>query len=46
MKSIGLKTSARHQLYNGALECKYWGYDLYDGTKKGEKEPHTPKKER
>lgn len=46
MKNIELKTTARHQLYNGALECKYWGYDLYDGTKKGGKEHHSPKKEK
>ena len=46
MKNIGLKTTARHQLYNGALECKYWGYDLCDGTKKGGKEHHSPKKEK
>lgn len=34
LKSIGLKTSARKDLFNGKLPCKYHGYHLYDGSKK------------
>ena len=33
MKNIGLKTSKRFTLFNGPLECKFWGYDLYQGSK-------------
>jgi len=31
IKHIGLKTSCRQQMYNGPLECKYYGYDLFSG---------------
>jgi 23S rRNA (guanine2445-N2)-methyltransferase len=34
MKKVGLKTSKRLTLFNGALECKYHKYELYRGTKK------------
>jgi putative N6-adenine-specific DNA methylase len=34
MKNIGLKTSKRFTIYNGPLECKFWGYDLYSGSKR------------
>lgn len=34
MKNVGLKTSKRLTLYNGALECKFYKYSLYSGTKK------------
>jgi len=34
MKHVGLKTSKRLTLYNGALECKYHKYSLYTGSKK------------
>ncbi len=34
MKRVGLKTSKRLTLFNGALECKYHKYELYRGTKK------------
>jgi len=34
MKQIGLRTSRRLTLYNGALECKYHNYKLYEGSKK------------
>lgn len=33
MKNIGLKTAKRLTLFNGPLECKFWGYDLYQGSK-------------
>ncbi|MCA9735881.1 MAG: RNA methyltransferase [Deferribacteres bacterium] len=29
LKSVGLKTSAKHILYNGPLECRLAAYDLY-----------------
>jgi len=34
MKKVGLRTSKRLTLFNGALECKYHKYELYKGTKK------------
>jgi len=34
LKNIGLKTSSKHTLYNGALECVLAGYELYEGTRK------------
>jgi putative N6-adenine-specific DNA methylase len=34
MKSIGLKTSQRIQLFNGSLECRLLRFDLYEGSKK------------
>ncbi len=34
LKSIGLKTSIKIPMFNGALECRFNGYDLYEGTKR------------
>lgn len=34
LKSIGLKTSRKLTLYNGALECKFHNYQIYQGSKK------------
>jgi len=34
MKKVGLRTSRKLTLFNGALECKYHKYELYRGTKK------------
>ncbi len=34
LKNIGLRTSARLTLYNGALECKYHKYEIYKGSRK------------
>ena len=34
MEAIGLRTDKRHMLYNGALECRYNCYSLYQGSKK------------
>jgi len=31
LKSIGLKTCFKQNMYNGPLECKYYGYDLFSG---------------
>ncbi len=38
LKNVGLKTSSRRELYNGKIPCKYFGYDLYEGSKKGKDE--------
>ena len=38
MNQIGLKTSRRFALRNGSLDCKYFGYSLYEGSKKLTKE--------
>jgi putative N6-adenine-specific DNA methylase len=37
IKSIGLKTSRKIQIYNGALECRFLKYELYGGSKKAVK---------
>ena len=34
IKNIGLRTSLKYTLFNGALECKFLCYDLYLGKKK------------
>ena len=34
MKKVGLRTSKKLTLFNGALECKFHKYELYRGTKK------------
>ncbi len=34
IKNIGLRASKRMTLYNGALECKFLRYELYEGSKK------------
>ena len=34
LKNIGLRTSRRLTLYNGALECKFLNYEIYQGTRK------------
>jgi len=31
LKNIGLKTCFKQNMYNGPLECKYYGYDLFSG---------------
>jgi len=46
MKSIGLKASRRIHLMNGALECKFHCFDLYDGSKKAKKQKKVFKKHR
>ena len=34
LKNIGLKTSRKIPMFNGALECRFNAYDLYEGSKK------------
>ena len=34
LKQIGLRTSRKLLLYNGALECKFHNYKMYKGSKK------------
>ncbi len=34
IKSIGLKPFKKYDVMNGALECKYLGFDIYAGSKK------------
>ncbi|MCL2245774.1 MAG: THUMP domain-containing protein [Lentimicrobiaceae bacterium] len=31
LKNIGLKTCFKQNMFNGPLECKYYGYDLFSG---------------
>lgn len=37
LKKIGLKAKEKHTLYNGALECSFLKYELYQGSRKAEK---------
>ena len=37
IKSIGLKPSRRIHIYNGALECRYLKFEMYEGSKKASK---------
>ncbi|HQQ94001.1 MAG TPA: class I SAM-dependent RNA methyltransferase [Bacteroidia bacterium] len=39
IKSIGLKPSRKIQVYNGALDCRFLRYDMYEGSKKASKNP-------
>ena len=32
LKSVGLKTKRKIQCFNGPLECRWVGYDLYKGS--------------
>lgn len=34
VKSIGLRPFKKYDMMNGALECKYLGFDIYAGSKK------------
>ncbi len=34
LKHIGLRPSAKYKLFNGPLECKFLGYDLFQGDHK------------
>lgn len=38
LKMIGLRPMKKHTLFNGPLECRYAGFDLYDGSKKASKQ--------
>ena len=42
LKMIGLKPMKKHILFNGQLECRYVGFDLYDGSKKAAKQDINP----
>lgn len=35
IKHIGLATYKKYTVWNGPLECKFHGYDIYAGSKKG-----------
>lgn len=37
IKSIGLRTSRKIKLYNGKLECRFVKYEMYEGSKKANK---------
>ncbi len=34
LKNVGLATSKRYTVYNGQLECRFFRYSIYAGTKK------------
>jgi putative N6-adenine-specific DNA methylase len=33
LKLVGLKATNKHLIFNGALQCKFHGYELYEGAK-------------
>jgi len=33
LKLVGLRPSSKYLIFNGALQCKFHGYELYKGTK-------------
>jgi len=40
LKHIGLKTCFKQNMFNGPLECKYYGYDLFSGKFAPAHNPH------
>lgn len=42
MKFVGLKPASKIKLYNGALECRYQRYDIYEGSKKAKYQKRKP----
>ncbi|MGM5629721.1 THUMP domain-containing protein [Apibacter raozihei] len=36
-KKVGLRPSRKIKLFNGKLECRFFQYDIYEGTKKANK---------
>ncbi len=38
MKRIGLRPSKKYTLYNGALECKFQKFEMYEGSRKAKKQ--------
>ena len=40
LKNIGLKTCFKQNMFNGPLECKYYGYDLFTGKFAPPHKPH------
>ena len=34
LKHIGLKANSKTKLFNGPLECRFMGYDLFKGDHK------------
>lgn len=42
-KSIGLKASRRHVLFNGAIECRLLKYEMYEGSRNKATLESTPK---
>ena len=39
LKQVGLRTSRRLALFNGALECSFHKYEMYEGTKNTDPNP-------
>jgi putative N6-adenine-specific DNA methylase len=37
LKHLGLSTSKRLTVYNGQLECRFFRYSVYEGSKKAKK---------
>ena len=42
LQAIGLKTMAKYDLFNGNIECRLHGYDLYEGSKKQKSHSQPP----
>ena len=45
LKKIGLRPSRKMLLFNGALECKYQGFEMYSGSRKRKAATSEPKKD-
>jgi putative N6-adenine-specific DNA methylase len=39
LKFVGLHPRKKYKLFNGPLECRFAGFDLYEGSKKLKKQP-------
>lgn len=39
LKKVGLKATRKYQLYNGPMECRFNGYELYSGSRRERPEP-------
>jgi hypothetical protein len=39
LKSVGLKTKRKIQCFNGPLECRWVGFDLYKGSERDAQSP-------
>lgn len=42
LKHVGLRPSRKIVVFNGPLECRFMRFDMYSGTKKGEKKDQYP----
>ena len=46
LKYIGLRPAKKYKLFNGALECRYQGYEMYSGSKENKFKNSSPGSEK